>query len=124
MLATASGEKFFQKNDMSGAERLQMLYVDSRHMDKMIDGGKLPTEATAAIWITNSGLESNRAAVTFEELFEMLRHMGELADQLSTFTSHRPTKYSAACLAKSFIDEADCLSGRSCPRLLCLSKWK
>jgi hypothetical protein len=91
MLATASGEKFFQKNDMSVAERLQMLYVDSKHMDKMIDGGKLPTEATAAIWITNLGLESNRAAVTFEELFEMLRHMGELADQLSTLSNHRST---------------------------------
>ena len=91
MLTTASGEKFFEKNDMSEAERLQMLYVDSKHMDKMIDGGKLPTEATAAIWITNLGLESNRAAVTFEELFEMLRHIGELADQLSTLTSHRST---------------------------------
>ena len=86
LLATASGQPFFQKNDKSEAERLQMLYVDSKHMDKMIDGGKLPTEATAAIWITNLGLESNRAAVTFDELFEILRHMGELADQLSTLS--------------------------------------
>jgi hypothetical protein len=86
MLATASGKKLFQKNDGSDAERLQTLYVDSKHMDKMIDGGRLPTEATTAIWITNVGLESNRAAVTFDELLEMVRNMGELADQLSTLT--------------------------------------
>ena len=53
----------------------------------MIDGRKLPTKATAAIWITNLGLESNRAAVTFDELFDMLHRMGELADQLSTLTA-------------------------------------
>lgn len=86
LLATASGEKFFQNSDKGEAERLYKLYVDSKHMDQMINGGKLPTEATAAIWITNSGLESNRAVVTFDELFEMLRHMGELADQLSTLS--------------------------------------
>jgi predicted RNA-binding Zn-ribbon protein involved in translation (DUF1610 family) len=86
LLATASKVKFFQKNDNSEAERLHTLYVDSKHMDQMIDGGRLPTEATAAIWITNLGLESSRATVTFDELFEMLRHMAELADQLSTLT--------------------------------------
>ena len=63
LLATASGEKFFEKNDNSEGERLQVLYVDSKHMDRMIDGGKLPTEATAAIWITNHGLESSRLGV-------------------------------------------------------------
>lgn len=87
LLATASGKKFFQKNDKSEAERLHTLYVDLKHMDQMIDGRKLPTKATAAIWITNLGLESNRAAVTFDEFFDMLHRMGELADQLSTLTA-------------------------------------
>lgn len=83
LLATASAEKFFERNDGSEAERLQMLYVDSKHMDHMIDGGKIPTEATAAIWITNNGLESSRAALSFDELLEMLLNMGRLAEQLS-----------------------------------------
>lgn len=83
LLATASGEKFFERNDGSEAERLWMLYVDSKHMDHMIDGGKMPTEATAAIWITNDGLESSRAALSFDELLEMLLNMGRLAEQLS-----------------------------------------
>jgi hypothetical protein len=95
LLATASGERppqWKKKNDQSEAGRLYKLFIDSKHMDEMIDGGKLPTEATAAIWITNIGLESNRAVVTFEELFEALRHMGELADQLSTLTPRTAAK--------------------------------
>jgi hypothetical protein len=54
-------------------------------MDSMIDGGKLPTEATAAIWITNNGIESIRAVLSFEELLEMLLNMGRLAEKLSKF---------------------------------------
>jgi hypothetical protein len=88
LLATASGKKFFERNDGSEAERLQMLYVDSKHMDKMIDGGKLPTEATAAVWITNQGLESTRAALSFKELVEILVNMGSLAEKLATLKAH------------------------------------
>lgn len=50
----------------------------------LIDGGKLPTDATAAIWITNVGLESKRYKVMFDELFEILCQMGQLADQVSS----------------------------------------
>lgn len=62
-----------------------MLYVDSKHMDSMIHGGKMQTEATAAIWITNTGLESSRTALSFDELGDMLLNMGRLAEQLSKF---------------------------------------
>ncbi|MSQ51526.1 MAG: hypothetical protein EXR28_06525 [Betaproteobacteria bacterium] len=67
-------------------ERLQKLYVDSKHMDQMIDGGKLPTEATAAIWITNEGLESSRAKLSFEELVEMLLQMRRLSERHSAMS--------------------------------------
>jgi hypothetical protein len=83
LLAMASGEKFFEPNEKSEAERLRILYVDSKHMDRMIDGGKIPTDATAAIWITNHGLESSRATLSFDELIEMLLQMGRLAERLS-----------------------------------------
>jgi hypothetical protein len=53
----------------------------------MIDGGKIPTEATAPIWITNSGLESSRAKLSFDELLEMLLNMQRLAEKLSNFGS-------------------------------------
>jgi len=65
-----------------------MLYVDSKHMDRMIDGGKMPTEATAAVWITNRGLESSRAALSFEELLQMLLHMTRFADALAAPDAH------------------------------------
>ena len=70
-----------------------MLYVDFEHMDRMIDGGKIPTEATAAIWITNHGLESSRATLSFDELIEMLLNMGRLAERLSELepTSAEPS---------------------------------
>jgi hypothetical protein len=83
LLVMASGEKLFETNDGSEGERLQKLYVDSKHMDQMIDGGKLPTQATAAIWITNDGLESSRTKLSFEELVEMLLQMRRLAERLS-----------------------------------------
>ena len=88
LLAMASGEKFFEPNDGSEAERLQILYVDSKHMDQMIDGGKIPSEATSAVRITNRGLESSRAALSFEELPEMLLNMGRLAERLATLEAH------------------------------------
>jgi predicted RNA-binding Zn-ribbon protein involved in translation (DUF1610 family) len=90
LLATASGEKLFKRKDKSDAERLHCLYIDSKHMDEMIDGGKLPTEATVAVWITNRGLQSNRATLSFDELVEMLLYMEHLAGQLSTLTPARP----------------------------------
>jgi hypothetical protein len=102
LLAMASGEKFFEPNDGSEAERLQILYVDSKHMDQMIDGSKIPSEATAAVRITNRGLESSRAALSFEELLEMLLNMGRLAERLATLEAHakpgdlpveQPTRY-------------------------------
>ena len=84
LLATATRQKLFERNDGSDAERLQMLYVDSKHMDQMIDGGKIPTEATAAVWITNRGLESSCASLSFEELLQMLLKMARFAETLAT----------------------------------------
>ncbi len=83
LLATASGERFFEQGDGSAAERLQKLYVDSKHMDCMIDGEKVPLEATVPLWITNSGLESGRAALSFLELEEILLNMYTLAEKVS-----------------------------------------
>ena len=84
LLAAATREKIFEKRDNSKEERLHTLYVDCKHMVEMIDGGKIPPEATAAIWITNHGLESSRATLSFDELLEMLLAMRSAAEQLAT----------------------------------------
>ena len=82
LLARAAGTELYQSGDGSAEERLQTVYVDSKHMDRMIDGEKLPEAATSGVWITNAGLESSRGAVTFQELHDLLGRMHELAEKL------------------------------------------
>ena len=72
LLKTASRNMLYQPNDDSEMERLQKLYVVSKHTDQMIHGGKIPTEATAPLWITNQGLESARSSISFVELADLL----------------------------------------------------
>jgi hypothetical protein len=90
MLKAASGKPFFVSGDDSDGERPNKLYNASKHADERIDKGALPTDATAPIWVTNEGLESNEAKLKFAELFEMLRQMGTLADRLSTLSPMAP----------------------------------
>lgn len=83
LLAHASGESIYTPSDGSPEERLQIVYVDSKHMDKMIAGDKLPEQATAGVWITNTGIASARGALTFVELHDILSKMHTWAEQLS-----------------------------------------
>jgi hypothetical protein len=85
LLATASRRDVFDKKDGSKEERLYRLYIRSKHMDKMIETGQIPTEATAALWITNQGLECSNAALSFEELLSLLKWVAEMADRISRF---------------------------------------
>ena len=73
-----TNEKLFMQNDKSDMERLHDLYIDMKHMDRMIDGGKLPNAATAGIWITNQGLEGTKARsrLSFAELVAILMLWG------------------------------------------------
>jgi hypothetical protein len=77
-------KNFFEKDDNSAAERLEKLYADFRHMEVRIKDGDILAEATVAVWITNQGLESCRATLSFDELTEILVHMEKLAEGLST----------------------------------------
>jgi hypothetical protein len=87
LLARASGETIYNQGDGSPEERLQMLYVDSKHMDRMISGDKLPPEATAGVWITNTGLSSARASLSFAELHAILLNLHGLAQKLSILSA-------------------------------------
>jgi hypothetical protein len=82
LLARAANMKLFEPGDNSPAEKLQIVYVDSKHMDQMIHGDKLPQEATTGIWITDFGLESSRGSITFDELYELLTDMNKLAEKI------------------------------------------
>lgn len=83
LIARAAGQKIYDEGDGSPEERLQKIYVDAKHMDQMISGDKLPEEATAGVWITNVGLASARAALSFTELRGILVNMHGLAEKLS-----------------------------------------
>jgi predicted RNA-binding Zn-ribbon protein involved in translation (DUF1610 family) len=85
LLATAGRVKVFDKGDDSKEERLERLYVQSKHMDRMIVSGQIPTEATAALWITNQGLECSKAELSFEELQSILNWLAAVADRISRF---------------------------------------
>lgn len=88
LLGSALGQKLYEPGSGTSEEKLQVVYVDSKHMDRMIDGDKLPDTATSGIWITNDGLESSRGAITFAELRELLQSMHALAEKLCT--AHAP----------------------------------
>lgn len=83
LLRTASGIKYFEKGDQSDGERLNKLYNDSKHMDRKIERGELPPRATAGLWITNDGLESGQAKLSFVEIAEILSIMDKNAKKLS-----------------------------------------
>lgn len=83
MVATSMGEAVFDKGDNSSYEKLYTLYIASKHMDRMIDGGKIPDETTSGIWITNEGLESKRGKIEFSELAEVLRFLSRVAESVA-----------------------------------------
>ncbi len=84
LLSRASGQDLYKPGDGSAEEKLQVAYVDSKHMDRMIAGDKLPPPATSGVWITNTGLESSRGHLPFHELHDLLAGMHALAEKLCT----------------------------------------
>jgi len=86
LLARATGHELYVPGSRTPEEKLQIAYVDSKHMDRMIDGDKLPEQATSGIWITNSGIECSRGLITFRELHELLQKMHTLAEELCSIS--------------------------------------
>ena len=82
LLARAAGQRLYEPGTGTPEERLQVAYVDSKHMDRMIDGDKLPEPATSGVWITNTGIESSRGLIAFQELHDLLQQMHSLAEKL------------------------------------------
>lgn len=90
LLARVVGQKLYEPGSGTPEEKLQTVYVDSKHMDQMIYGNKLPTSATSGIWITNTGIESSRGFIAFCELHDLLSDMHGLAEKLCTMQPPEP----------------------------------
>jgi hypothetical protein len=90
LLAQAMGQQLYEPGHGTPEEKLQIAYVDSKHMDRMIDGDKLPHPATPGIWITNTGIESSRGGMSFQELHDLLQRMHSLAEGLCAIQPSAP----------------------------------
>ncbi len=82
LIASLMSQKIFESGSGAPEEKLQIVYVDSKHMDRMIHGGKLPETAPTGVWLTNSAIESARAVLSFGELHAILMQLHGLAEKL------------------------------------------
>jgi hypothetical protein len=83
VLKTAFKKLYYEKNDQSKEERVSCLYNDSKHADERIAHGQIPAEGLSAVWITNQGLESSKAVLSFDELRQLLLEMAHVAEHVS-----------------------------------------
>jgi hypothetical protein len=71
--------KYYDSNDGTPIQRLFAIYNISKHLE--------PTSITDghlhAVWLTNDGVSTSRAAVTWAELAELLKDLGEMANDVS-----------------------------------------
>lgn len=72
----------YKKGEHSVEERLNHLYNQMKHIESRIENGKLLPEATVPVWLTNSGLRSIDAELTYAETAEILKDVAKWADIL------------------------------------------
>ena len=71
--------KLFTKKDGSPYERLNIIYNKGRHAEPET----LPSGQLHAVWIKNDGLYIDEAKLTFDELRDLIRMIGRIADKLA-----------------------------------------
>jgi|ERR1051326_695679 hypothetical protein len=72
-------EKLFDKDDGSNYERLNWIYNVSRH----INPSELSPGQIHVVWLSNTGIQTDKYEVSFPELEELLVEIGNLADNVS-----------------------------------------
>lgn len=83
LLGKLTGKRLFEKDDGSPHNRLNRLYNRSKHTDKAIASGQLPTEeGTLGVWLTNDGLASTDDRLAFDEITEILEELSRFASKL------------------------------------------
>jgi hypothetical protein len=75
----ALGIQLFTQGDGSPYERLNLIYNKGRHSRPET----LPAGQLHAVWIKNDGLHSDGANLTFDELRDLIREIGLIADKLA-----------------------------------------
>lgn len=71
--------QYYEKNDGTPMQRLFAIYNISKHLEPTsIADGHLH-----AVWLANDGVSTSRAAVTWAELADLLKALGEMANDVS-----------------------------------------
>lgn len=71
--------KLFTKNDSSPLERLNRVYNVIKHAEL----SSIPEGNLHPVWLRNEGVFVSTAYITFDELYDILIEIGNLADKLS-----------------------------------------
>ena len=83
ILGRLLSKKPFEQGEDSPLERLNVLHNKSKHTDSAIESGEVPGDTTMPIWLTNEGIECAEAALTYQEMREILVDLAAYATRLS-----------------------------------------
>lgn len=72
----------FDRGDGSIEERLNELYNSMKHVEKRIAAGQILDGATVPVWLTNDGIQSTDALLTYAETAEILKDIAKWANIL------------------------------------------
>jgi hypothetical protein len=73
------GARLFEPGDGSVYQRLNHLHNASKHSDKRIKAGQMPTSGPLAVWLYNGGLKSTEDSLTFSECAELATELDAVA---------------------------------------------
>lgn len=76
-------QDLFKNSDNSLLNRLNIVYGRSKHSDKAIFSNQLPENATMPVWLSNEGIQTEGAKVSFEEMTKLLIDLSAMASMLS-----------------------------------------
>lgn len=74
--------RVFEKGDGSVEERLNNLYNAMKHVESRIANAQMLPGATVPVWLTNDGISSVDASMTYLETAEVLKQLAAWADAL------------------------------------------
>lgn len=87
----------FKKDDRSVLNRMDKVYNASKHADEFIaNGNRFAPRSTSTVWITNDGLESRNASLTFAELAHAIEEISGLAAKLANLDPPAPASDDAS----------------------------
>ncbi|MCC7427865.1 MAG: hypothetical protein IT557_13235 [Alphaproteobacteria bacterium] len=79
---STKGAKTFERRDGSVDQRINSLYGASKHMEGPIAEGQTPDNLRSLVWLTNDGVASTDASITYREIQEQIIECRAIATEL------------------------------------------